>query len=432
MTAELIQTVTESAQHFEGYVYPNEIHLLWSILIVVYPYVTGLVAGAFILASLVRVFKVHALEPVYRLSLLTSFSFLLAAPLPLLFHLGHPERCLEVMMTPHVTSPMAMFGFVYAWYLMAVLLLELWFDYRRDFVKWAETEGGIHGTIYRLFTLGVDDISEPAIRLDDRLGKIITVIGIPSAFLLHGYVGFIFGSIKANPWWGNVLMPIIFIFSAMVSGIALCVVLYMTINWARRVTQNIECLDMMAKFLFYALVIDASIEGLDWIHRLYAADESIDVLKTLASGRLFYTLLVGQACLGTARPAPVAGSGANHPKAPPDPGAGAHLLRQRDPHHARRARDALERGHRRSAFLQEPSRVHNLQDGIGRAGRMVDGTGSDPLALLHPRFLAQVLPAAEIGARSAPPQSCPGPRVGLIERRSRRLGPPCAAVIGAG
>jgi Ni/Fe-hydrogenase subunit HybB-like protein len=148
----------------------------------------------------------------------------------------------------------------------------------------------------------VNDVSAPALRLDARMGKIITVIGIPSAFLLHGYVGFIFGSIKANPWWGNVLMPIIFIFSAMVSGIALCVVLYMAINWGRRVAQNIECLDMMARFLFYALVLDAAIESLDWVHRLYAAEESVSVLKTLASGKLFYTLLVGQACLGTLVP----------------------------------------------------------------------------------------------------------------------------------
>jgi Ni/Fe-hydrogenase subunit HybB-like protein len=302
MSADLVQTVSEGVPHFDGYVYPNELRLLWSVLIVVYPYVTGLVAGAFILASLVRVFNVKALEPIYRFSLLTSFSFLLAAPLPLLFHLGHPERCFEVMMTPHVTSPMAMFGFVYAWYLMAVLLLELWFDYRKDFVEWSKTERGIHGTIYRLFTLGVNDVSAPALRLDARMGKIITVIGIPSAFLLHGYVGFIFGSIKANPWWGNVLMPIIFIFSAMVSGIALCVVLYMAINWGRRVAQNIECLDMMARFLFYALVLDAAIESLDWVHRLYAAEESVSVLKTLASGKLFYTLLVGQACLGTLVP----------------------------------------------------------------------------------------------------------------------------------
>jgi Ni/Fe-hydrogenase subunit HybB-like protein len=302
MSAELVQTVAEGLPHVDGYVYPNEIRLLWSVLIVVYPYVTGLVAGAFILASLVRVFNVKGLEPIYRFSLLTSFSFLLAAPLPLLFHLGHPERCLEIMMTPHLTSPMAMFGFVYAWYLMAVLLLELWFDYRKDFVEWSKTERGIHGTIYRLFTLGVDDISASALRLDRTLGRIVTIIGIPSAFLLHGYVGFIFGSIKANPWWGNVLMPIIFIFSAIVSGIALCVVLYMAINWGRRVPQNIGCLDLMAKFLFYALVIDASIEALDWIHRLYAADESIHVLKQLAAGKLFYTLLVGQALLGTLVP----------------------------------------------------------------------------------------------------------------------------------
>ena len=176
-------------------------------------------AGAFIMASLVRVFKVKALEPVYRLSLLTALAFLLCATLPLLFHLGHPERCFEIMMTPHFTSPMAMFGFVYAWYLMAVLLLELWFDYRQDFVEWSQTDRGLQaGSSTALFTLGVTDESEEAVRLDMKLGWILSIVGIPSAFLLHGYVGFIFGSIKANPWWGNVLMPIIFILSAMVSG----------------------------------------------------------------------------------------------------------------------------------------------------------------------------------------------------------------------
>jgi predicted membrane protein len=269
---------------------------------VVYPYITGLVAGAFIMASLVRVFNVKALEPVYRLSLLTSLAFLLCAPLPLLFHLGHPERCFEVMMTPHLTSPMAMFGFVYAWYLMAVLLLELWFDYRKDFVEWPKTESGFKGVIYRLLTLGVLDVREPAVSLDRRMCKIISIIGIPSAFLLHGYVGFIFGSIKANPWWGNVLMPIIFIFSAIVSGMALCVFIYMFLSWVRRVQIDMDCLDVMEKFLFFALVIDASIEILDWVHRLYAAEESVQVLKTLAAGKLFYTLLVGQACMGTLIP----------------------------------------------------------------------------------------------------------------------------------
>jgi Ni/Fe-hydrogenase subunit HybB-like protein len=302
MSADLVTTVAGTLPGITGYVYPNEQSLVWGVLIVVYPYVTGLVAGAFIMASLVRVFKVKALEPAYRLSMLTSLAFLLAAPLPLLFHLGHPGRFYEIMMTPHKSSPMAMFGFVYAWYLMAVLLLELWFDFRRDFVEWSRTERGLPGVIYRLFTLGVTDVSEPALRLDAKMSKIISIIGIPSAFLLHGYVGFIFGSIKANPWWGNVLMPVIFVFSAVVSGIALCLLLYLVVSWGRRLPVDMACLDMMGRFLFCALVVDMAFEGLDWIHRLYAAEESIHVLISLASGKLFYTLLVGQACLGTLLP----------------------------------------------------------------------------------------------------------------------------------
>src|SRR5208282_5475958 len=310
MATELTNLVVEVMPHFTGYVYPNEAtpQPLWSILIVLYPYITGLVAGAFIMASLVRVFNVKALEPVYRLSMLTAFAFLLCAPLPLLFHLGHPERCLEVMMTPHLSSPMAMFGFVYAWYLMAVLLLELWFDYRHDFVQWSKTEPGLRGILYRAFTLGVTDISEPALRLDAKMGRIISIVGIPSAFLLHGYVGFIFGSIKANPWWGNPLMPIIFILSAVVSGMALCVFAYMFLCWTRRITADMRCLDLMTSFLFYALVLDATIEGLDWLHRLYSAEEGIDVLRSVATSKLFYTLLIGQACLGTLVPLLLLGS----------------------------------------------------------------------------------------------------------------------------
>lgn len=310
MNTTILTNIVDNLPQFEGYVYPNErtLHPLWSVLIVVYPYVTGLVAGAFIMASLVRVLKVKALEPIYRLALLTALAFMLCATLPLLLHLGHPERCFEILMTPHFSSPMAMFGFVYAWYLMAVLLLELWFDYRRDFVNWGDTEPGCRGMVYRAFTLGVNDISEPALRLDARMGRIISVVGIPSAFLLHGYVGFIFGSIKANPWWGNVLMPIIFIISAVVSGMALCVFAYLFLCWARRITADMRCLDLMASFLFYALVLDATIEGLDWLHRLYSAEEGIDILRSLATSKLFYTLLIGQTCLGTLLPLCLLGS----------------------------------------------------------------------------------------------------------------------------
>src|ERR1041385_6748624 len=147
--------------HFPfNFTYPNEVELQWSILIVLYPFLTGLVAGAFILASLERVFRVEAVKPTYRLALLTALAFLLVAPLPLQLHLGHPERSLEMYLTPHRSSAMAMFGFVYMWYLTVVLLLEIWLDYRKDIVALAQTSTGALRLIYKLLTLGSSNISE--------------------------------------------------------------------------------------------------------------------------------------------------------------------------------------------------------------------------------------------------------------------------------
>jgi Ni/Fe-hydrogenase subunit HybB-like protein len=282
--------------------YPNEVELQWSVLIVLYPFLTGLVAGAFILASLERVFKVEAVKPTYRLALLTALAFLLVAPLPLQLHLGHPERSLEMYLTPHRSSAMAMFGFVYLWYLMVVLLLEIWLDYRRDIVLLSRSSTGWRRSVYRGLTLGSGNISERSLRIDDRMGRIITVIGIPSAFLLHGYVGFIFGSVKANPWWSSPLMPIVFLFSAMVSGIAAVMLLHMLTSRLRNRPINMPCLDAVARYLFYAFVIDFSLEMLDLIQRIYEADESFRSLDFMVHSRLWTSQVVIQILLGTVTP----------------------------------------------------------------------------------------------------------------------------------
>jgi Ni/Fe-hydrogenase subunit HybB-like protein len=286
----------------EGFMYPNEYELQWSILIVLYPFITGLVAGAFILASLQRVFLVQAVKPTYRLALLTALAFLLDAPLPLQLHLGHPERSPEMYFTPHRTSAMAMFGYVYLWYLMAVLAFEIWLDYRRDIVLWSQESRGLKRVIYKILTLGSSNISERALHIDDKVGWIVTLVGIPSAFLLHGYVGFIFGSIKANPWWSSPLMPVVFIFSAMVSGIAAVMLLYMALTKLRRQVIDIRCVDSIAMYMFYIFIIDFSLEMLDLVHRIYEADESFRSLNFMVHTRLYLPHIVIQICLGTITP----------------------------------------------------------------------------------------------------------------------------------
>jgi len=136
----------------------------------------------------------------------------------------------------------------------------------------------------------------------DRAGRLITLIGIPSAFLLHGYVGFIFGSVKANPWWSSVLIPVVFLFSAIVSGIAVVLLIYVISGIIRRKPVDELCMGKLASFLFYALIVDFSLEMLDFIHRLYTAEESIKILSALVTSRLFISLVVLQLLVGTVIP----------------------------------------------------------------------------------------------------------------------------------
>jgi predicted membrane protein len=101
-----------------------------------YPFMTGLVAGAFVLSSLYHVFGVKQLKDIARFSLVFSFALLPVAMMPLMLHLQQPQRGIEVMMTPHFTSAIAAFGIVFSTYGM-IVAAEIWFVYRRFFVYMA-------------------------------------------------------------------------------------------------------------------------------------------------------------------------------------------------------------------------------------------------------------------------------------------------------
>ena len=225
-------------------------------------------------------------------------------------------------------------------------------------------------------TLGSDNISERSLAIDERVGCIVTLIGIPSAFLLHGYVGFIFGSIKANPWWSSPLMPVVFIFSAMVSGIAGVMVLYMAITKLRKQAIDMHCVDTIAMYLFYIFIIDFSLEMLDLIHRIYEADESFRSLDFLVHTQLFIPHIVIQILLGTL--VPIVMLGLTQVVKLPEivrkriystagcADAGWHLCH------------ALECGDRRAVVLKEFSRIHDLQDEPGDKRGPAAGYLSDP------------------------------------------------------
>ncbi len=274
------------------YVFPNEENVIWTVMIVLYPYITGLVAGAFIVSSLYHLFGREELKPVARFSLGSAFVFLLFAPMPLLVHLGHPERAFNIMITPHFTSAMAGFGFIYTAYLVLVVL-ELWFVLRSDLIARAKGKGLIaflcRAAVF--FDLYEDDATRA---VDHKIVKVLAGIGIPMACLLHGYVGFLFGSIKANPWWSTPLMFVIFIFSAIVSGISVLIFHYFVVSKINGWKVDIPCVRSMGKYLWGFMIVAVSLEALEILSIAYKQTEEWDVLSRLIEEKLMFSYVVLQ------------------------------------------------------------------------------------------------------------------------------------------
>jgi Ni/Fe-hydrogenase subunit HybB-like protein len=268
-----------------NFIYPNEATIQWDLLIVIYPFITGLVAGAFIVSSLYHVFGLKQFKPVARFSLVTALAFLLVAPLPLVIHLGRPERALEMFLRPNFTSAMSGFGYIWMIYLL-LMLAEIWLVFREDIVRFALSAQGLKKKIYSVLALGSYEISEKTHATDHKLIKILAFIGIPVACGLHGYVGFIFGAIKANAWWSTPLMPVIFLVSAIVSGIALLIVLYVVVSRIRRTPVDRDCVHAMALWLGGFLTVAVIIEGLEVFSRLYESETSWDIIRQLITQQI--------------------------------------------------------------------------------------------------------------------------------------------------
>ncbi|HET8539293.1 MAG TPA: NrfD/PsrC family molybdoenzyme membrane anchor subunit [Anaeromyxobacter sp.] len=284
-----------------GYAFPNDIHVHWSLMIVMYPYITGFVAGSFIVTSLSHLFGKKEFEPVARLALGASFSFLMVAFLPLLLHLGQPLRAMNVLVTPNFTSAMAGFGILFNFYLM-IVALEVWFVYRVEIIQIARRSRGLKRRLYAALALWTYDTSPEAQEIDHRAVKILTGIGLPSACMLHGYVGFIFGGIKANPWWSTPLMPVIFLLSAAVSGIALLVILYqVTARLQRRPIEG-ETVQGLVRWLWFFLILTVTLELLEIIMLAYERSEEWAIISPLLTTRLQFSFISMQMIVGSLIP----------------------------------------------------------------------------------------------------------------------------------
>lgn len=281
-----------------NFIFPNDAHAHWTLMIVIYPYITGVVAGAFIVSALAHVFHVESLMPVAKFALIFALSWLLFVTAPLLNHLGHPERALNMLFTPNITGPSMMAGFGYIYMTYSILLIfEILFVYRYEMTLLKQKATGFKKVIYSVLTLWTNDTSDAGRKIDRKVAFVLAAIGIPLACSLHGYVGFIFGAVKTVEWWFTPLMPIIFLLSASVSGIAGMILFYIGIKklTGRMSDIRTDTIKTLVKLLWIFFILDFLFEMIEISVHAYGGTEGWHHVSAALSGPLswsFWTMQV--------------------------------------------------------------------------------------------------------------------------------------------
>ncbi|MCL4352386.1 MAG: polysulfide reductase NrfD [Firmicutes bacterium] len=239
-------------------------NVYWGLMIVTYPYISGLVAGSFVVSSLSHVFHQKIFDKLAPLAVLVSFALLLAAPLTVLGDARQPTNFWELLSRGHWPySPIAFFILIWMGYIV-LMLFELYFAFRAENARRAAA-GDPRQRLHHILALGSRDTSEAAAARDKRILLILSSLGILMAFLFHGYIGFIFGSTKARPLWATPLMPVMFIVSAMVSGIALMWVVYvLTMRYYGRPVER-PIADGLLRYLILFVLLDLYMDAVDFL-----------------------------------------------------------------------------------------------------------------------------------------------------------------------
>jgi predicted membrane protein len=173
-------------------------------------------------------------------------------------------------------------------------MIEIWLIYRQYFIRKANETKGFMGIVWYVLTLGITEHNPESVKIDHKLAAILAGIGIPWACILHGYVGFVFGSVKAVAWWATALQPFIFLSSAVVSGMAILFLMYTFIKWRRREDYDYPLVRKFMAFLWGMFILDYALEVLELAFVVYERGHHWSQVEPLLKGPLYHSYFVGQ------------------------------------------------------------------------------------------------------------------------------------------
>ena len=164
----------------------------WGMPIVLAIYLIGLSAGSLILSSLTYVFGKEEYRPIARMAVFLAIVLIFGAMLSIAIDLGRPEKFWRLLMFFYLNNMKSMFainGILYGGYFVISLVY-----------------------------LGI------ILSNNKRVSRIMGIVAVCWATLVHMGTGAIFGFIAAREAWVSPIKPLEFLAAALTSGVALLII----------------------------------------------------------------------------------------------------------------------------------------------------------------------------------------------------------------
>jgi len=242
--------------------------------IAVYFFLTGSLAGLYITSVIATLLKKEEWQPVAKIGAVGSVILLLTAPALLVVDLNQPFRFWHLFVFLNPTSPLTWGSFFLS--LDAIVCLG-----------------------YAYFV----------VQGNTRMARVWGLGGLPIAIAGHGYTGFFLALSKARAFWNTALNPALFMVSAMVSGLAVLIVL---INlWLRRYAPQLSeeqvakqrgVIGTLLRLFIIFIIADLFLIGSDLTVLASSDTESYAMLQLLTTGEFAIWFLGIELLLGAVLP----------------------------------------------------------------------------------------------------------------------------------
>ena len=224
------------------YLFGSSNAIPWGLPIVILIYFIGMSAGSLILSTLVYVFGQEKYKPIARMAVMLAIILIFGAMIGIAVDLGRPENFWRLFMFfywNNMTSMFAINGILYSGYFaISIAYLGIILSGSKIWMK--------------------------------RWG----ILAISWAALVHMGTGAIFGFMEARDAWFTPIKPLEFLTCAVVSGVALLiVVLILTMKFTQR-EQRKDMVISLSRLLSVFICVLALLIFLDKMTHLYAPDRA--------------------------------------------------------------------------------------------------------------------------------------------------------------